>query len=272
MNALWVIVIAGYAICVALAIFSLTARQQVPAKVALAPLLIAFIAHTVWLQLRALQQGRSPLVGTEEVCAFLAWILVIASLIASRWFHVAALKAFIYPIVLILTMIAAITPGTDGKPSGLDSPLQRWLFPFHAGFILIAYCAFFIAFGAGLMYIIQERELKLKRFGTIFFKLPSLDTCDAIGSKAMAIGFALFTFGMAAGIGWQRARDGQYWHGDPFEVFSVITWLIYLFLIQSRINTRWGGRAAALASILSFMIVIVSLVGVRYLGSLHVSG
>jgi hypothetical protein len=34
-------------------------------------------------------------------------------------------------------------------------------------------------------------------------------------------------------------------------------------------NARWGGRTAALASIVSFLIVICSLVGVRYLGALH---
>jgi ABC-type transport system involved in cytochrome c biogenesis permease subunit len=82
----------------------------------------------------------------------------------------------------------------------------------------------------------------------------------------------LLTLGIAAGIGWQRTRDGQYWHGDPIEIFSYFTWFIYLLLIQSRMNAGWRGRTAALASIVSFMIVIFSLVGVRYLGTLHPFG
>ena len=53
--------------------------------------------------------------------------------------------------------------------------------------------------------------------------------------------------------------------GNPLAG-SIVTWLIYLIIIQSRINAGWGGRAAALASIVSFIIVICSLVGVQYLG------
>lgn len=270
MDNLWIVVIAGYAICVAESIFTLTNRRPVMRKVMWASLALSFTAHTIWLVARGIEAERWPLVGTEETSAFLSWCLVVSYLVASRWYRATALRAFIFPLILALSTIAAVTPESQSVPAGIDQPLQRILFPVHAGLILLAYSAFFIAFGAGVMYMIQERELRLKRFGAIFFRLPSLDTCDAISSKAMAIGFALFTFGIAAGLGWQRARDGQYWHGDPIEIFSIFTWLIYLFLVQSRINLRWGGRAAAMASIVSFMIVIFSLVGVRYLGNLHV--
>jgi ABC-type uncharacterized transport system permease subunit len=203
------------------------------------------------------------------MCAFLSWCLVVSCLKAHRWYHAGALRAFIFPIVLVLTTIAAIAPQTDARPEGIDNPLEGILFPIHAGLILLAYSSFFIAFGAGLMYLIQERELKHKRFGTIFYRLPSLDTCGSISFKSMAIGFILLTLGIAAGIGFQRARDGYYWHGDPMEIFSVVTWVIYLLLIQSRRNTGWAGRTAALASIVGFLIVIFSLVGVRALGTLH---
>jgi ABC-type transport system involved in cytochrome c biogenesis permease subunit len=272
MEVLWIIVLIGYAICVAQSIYALTTKRPVLHKLAFVSLAVGFGAHTGWLLLQGIRTGRWPLVGTQEMCAFLSWGLVVAYLIAYRWYHAPALKAFIFPIVLGLATIAAISPGTPGQPAGLASPIQKFLFPVHAGLILLAYSAFFIAFGAGLMYIIQERELKLKRFGTIFYRLPSLETCDSISFKALAIGFVLLTLGMAAGIGWSRARDGLFFHGDAIEIFAIFTWLIYLLIIQSRLNAKWGGRTAALASIVSFMIVVFSLVGVRYLGSLHVFG
>lgn len=270
MDKLWIVILIGYAVCVAESIFTLTNRRPVMRKVMWASLAVSFTAHTIWLLARGIEAKRYPLVGTEETSAYLSWCLVVSYLVASLWYNATALGSFIFPIILALSTIAAVTPESLIVPEGIDQPLQRILFPVHAGLILLAYSAFFIAFGAGVMYMIQERELRLKRFSAIFFRLPSLDTCDAISSKAMAIGFVLFTFGIAAGLGWQRARDGQYWHGDPIEIFSLFTWLIYLFLVQSRISVKWGGRTAALASIVSFMIVIFSLVGVRYLGNLHV--
>ena len=272
MEILWILILIGYAVCVAQSILTLTTKRPVMSRLALASLAVSFGVHTAWLVLQGFRTGRCPLVGTQEMCAFLSWGLVFAYLVALRWYRANALKAFIFPIVFVLAAIAAISPNAPGEPAGLNNPIQRILLPVHAGLILLAYSSFFIAFGAGLMYIVQERELKHKRLGTIFYRLPSLDTCDAISFKAMAIGFLMLTLGIAAGLMWSRTRDGQYFHGDPLEIFTVFTWLVYLLLIQSRFSARWAGRTAALASIISFMIVVCSLVGVRYLGTLHVLG
>lgn len=269
---LWIVVLAGYAICVAQSIFALTARRKAPAWLVFAPLSIAFGAHTLWLVARGLSAGRWPLAGSQDMFAFLSWALVLAYLIAYRWYRANALKAFVFPIVFAVATIAAFCPASPGQPEGLNSPLQQILFPVHAGLILLAYASFFIAFGAGLMYIIQERQLRLKRFSTVFYRLPSLGTCDSISFKSMSIGFVLLTLGIAAGIGWSLARDGVFLHGGPDELFAVLTWVVYLVIINSRIRSGWGGRTAAVASILSFTIVVCSLVGVRYLGNLHVFG
>jgi ABC-type transport system involved in cytochrome c biogenesis permease subunit len=272
MNTLWIIMLVGYALCVAQSIFTLTTDRRWMREISFFSLLAAFGSHTAWLVLQGLHAKRCPIVGTQEMCAFLSWALVVSYLIAYRWYKANALKAFIFPIVFVLVTIAAMATGTSEHPEGLSEPLQKILFPAHAGLILLAYAAFFISFGAALMYIIQERELKQKRFGKIFYRLPSLETCDAISFKSSAIGFVLLTLGIAAGIAWSRARDGIFWHGQPLEIFVVLIWIIYLLMLQSRINAGWGGRTAALASIISFMLVICSLIGVRYLGTLHVFG
>jgi ABC-type transport system involved in cytochrome c biogenesis permease subunit len=266
MEILWIIVLLGYAVCVAQSIFALTTKRPVMRKTALVALAIALGAHTSWLIIRGIHTGRCPLVGTQEMCAFLSWGLVVSTLIAYRWYHANALKAFIFPIVLVLVAIAAISSGSTDQTQEFSNTLQSFLLPAHVGLLLLAYASFFVSFGAGVMYIIQERELKHKRFGTIFYRLPSLDTCDAISSRSMAIGFVLMTLGIVGGLWYSYSRYHVYWQAGPLEIFSAVTWLLYLIIIQSRINAGWGGRAAALASILSFIIVICSLVGVRYLG------
>ena len=266
MQFLWIIILLGYAACVAQSIFALTTKRQLMQKPALAALAIAFGAHTSWLLLKGISANRCPLVGTQEMSAFLSWGLVLSYLIASRWYRANALRAFVFPIVLVLATIAAISPDTQIVSNEADQSMQGILLPVHIGLILLAYAAFFIAFGAGLMYIIQERELKHKRFGTVFYRLPSLDTCDAISSRSMAIGFVLLTLGILAGLWFTHTRFGVYWRGDSLEIFTVATWVLYLLLIQTRMNAGWGGRAGAMASIVSFLIVFCSLVGVRYLG------
>ncbi|HKV39557.1 MAG TPA: cytochrome c biogenesis protein [Blastocatellia bacterium] len=269
MEILSVIIVVAYGLCVAQAVFNLTTKQTALDKTALVALGVAFTAQTVWLVDRGISTGRCPLVGTQETSAFLSWTLVLAYAIAQRWYRTPALKTFILPLIFVLSTIAAIAPGSPGTIANINQPGQRLLLPVHAGLIMLAYAAFFISFGAGVMYIIQERELKMKRFGTIFYRLPSLDTCDAISFKSVAVGFVFLTLGVAAGIVWSHARDGVYWHGDPIEIFSVVTWIIYLVIIQSRLTAGWGGRNAAVATIIGFMLLICSLAGLRYLDALH---
>jgi ABC-type transport system involved in cytochrome c biogenesis permease subunit len=167
--------------------------------------------------------------------------------------------------VLVLAAIAAISPDPAGQTREFSNTLQSILLPAHVGLLLLAYSSFFVAFGAGLMYIIQERELKHKRFGDLL-QAPVAGHLRCHKLSGMAIGFVLMTLGIVGGLWYSYSRYHVYWQAGPLEIFSVVTWLLYLVIIQSRINAGWGGRAAALASILSFIIVICSLVGVRYLG------
>jgi len=272
MEFLLLVGLVGYGVCVGQAVFALSTKRAVLVRTANVALGIAFVAQTVWLFHRGITANRCPLVGTQETSAFLAWCLVVAYLIAQRWYGTAALKAFIFPFIFLLSTTAAIASSATDTPEGISQPLQRFLLPVHVGLIMLAYAAFFISFGAGVMYIIQERELKHKRFGTVFYRLPSLDTCDSISFKSMAIGLALLTLGLAAGMAWSRARDGVFWHNYPIEILSVFTLIIYLIIIQSRRSAGWGGRNAALASIIGFMLIIFSLAGLRYLDTLHVIG
>jgi ABC-type transport system involved in cytochrome c biogenesis permease subunit len=272
MDILGVVILGGYGVCVAQGIVSLTTKRSLFSKTALVALGLGFGCQTFWLLRRGLVTGRCPVVGGQEMSAFLSWSLVVCYVVAQRWYKTAALRAFVFPIVFVLATIATLAPSAPSHPQDISEPLARVLLPIHAGLIMLAYAAFFISFGAGVMYIVQERELRHKRFGTVFYKLPSLDTCDSISFKSVAIGFVLLTLGVAAGIAWSHARDGVYWHGEPIELFSVVTWIIYLIIIQSRLSAGWGGRNAAFATIIGFVLVVASLAGLRYIDTMHVLG
>ena len=95
------------------------------------------------------------------MCAFLSWGLVLSTLIAYRWYHANALKAFIFPIVLVLAAIAAISPDSAGQTHRSSAILFKVSVARARRIAAAGYASFFVAFGAGVMYIIQERELKL---------------------------------------------------------------------------------------------------------------
>ena len=154
----------------------------------------------------------------------------------------------------------AATRVTDGSAA--------WLFPVHTTLLLFAYASFFVAFSASVMYLWQERELRLKKFSAVFHRLPSLTTVDDVGSTAASVGFTLLTLGIVTGVIWSQARSGRMFHNDPIELFALLTWVLYLTLLHYRV--QWRGRRAAWLGVAGFTLVLCTFVGAVALGGFHV--
>jgi ABC-type transport system involved in cytochrome c biogenesis permease subunit len=111
--------------------------------------------------------------------------------------------------------------------------------------------------------------LKLKTFGAIFHRLPSLTTINDIATTTAGIGLTLLTLGILSGMLWSSSRDGRLWHNDPKEIFAVLTWLLYLLLILYRATAGWRGRRAAWLGVAGFALVLCTFFGTRLIGSYH---
>ncbi len=100
------------------------------------------------------------------------------------------------------------------------------------------------------------------------------DTLDEITYKAIAIGFPVFTLGgLIFGAIWADQAWGVYWSWDPKETWSLITWFIYAFYLHSRLLRGWRGKRIAVVSVLGFVAVIFTYLGVNLLLSgLHSYG
>jgi cytochrome c-type biogenesis protein CcsB len=147
----------------------------------------------------------------------------------------------------------------------LDPMLKTWLFPVHISFAFLGNAAFALAFGAGVMYLIQDRMLKSKRFTGIYRLLPSLDTLDRVNYTCLSFGFPLMTLGIISGAVWANTVWGTYWSWDPKETWALITWFVYAALLHGRMTVGWRGRKAAIFSIIGFLLLLFSYLGVNLL-------
>jgi cytochrome c-type biogenesis protein CcsB len=134
----------------------------------------------------------------------------------------------------------------------------------------ISYATFTISFGAALMYLIQQHFLKKKKLGSLFQRLPALETLDEINYRCLTIGFPLLTVAIITGAIWAESAWGTYWSWDPKETWSLITWFIYAALLHGRMTIGWRGKRAALLSIAGFLIMLFTFIGVNlWLPGLH---
>lgn len=233
---------------------------------------VGFALHTIALIADWAIYGHYPLFYLRETLSFLAWTLVASYALVLYRYRARPLGSFTLPLVSILIFIAIITRPEPGGSAEASSMSTTWLFPVHTVLLLFAYAAFFVVFLASIMYLLQERELKLKTFSAIYHRLPSLTTVNEIATSSAAIGLTLLTVGIATGMVWSSSRDGVLWHNDPKEIFAALTWLLYFMLILYRSTARWRGRRAAWMGVAGFVLVLCTFFGAPLMGGYHVFG
>lgn len=133
----------------------------------------------------------------------------------------------------------------------------------HVFFTFFANAAFFSAFIIGLFYLVQEKNIKLKKHGIIFKRLPSLEVLESSGNFCITWGFFFLTFGLGIGIVWSKHIFGKFLMMDAKEVWSFVIWILYAAIIHGRLTSRWRGRKAAVMAIIGFIIVVFSFVGIN---------
>ena len=141
----------------------------------------------------------------------------------------------------------------------------------HTVSSLLSYAAFLIACGAGALFLVQERQIKRKRMGILFHRLPSLDQLERVNVFAIGIGFGLLTVGLGLGFVVSRLLRGVWWSNDPKEILSATLWVCYLMLWFARLRATMRGRRVAWLSVWGFTLVLLTFVGTSWLHSWHPS-
>lgn len=270
MRSLLLAVLAAYLIAAIHSILAFVNKRRSLQNVAQWSMAAGFVLHTTALVADWIVDRHYPIFSLRETLSFLAWALVALYALVLYTYRAQAVGAFTMPLISILTFIALMI-GSD--PATAPAAFSAtWLFPIHVTLLIFAYAAFFIVFMASVMYLVQERELKLKTFSSFFYRLPSLSTINELATHAAAIGLTLLTLGIVAGMIWAWSLHGRMWSNDPKEIFAVLTWLLYLVLAIYRSTANWRGRRAAWLGVLGFVLVLCTFFGARFFASYHVFG
>ncbi|SDZ99541.1 cytochrome c-type biogenesis protein CcsB [Desulfuromusa kysingii] len=230
-------------------------------------LLAGVILHAACFGVRHSTAGGTPVTSLHESLAFFAWCLVLLFLLLDLRFHLSVMGAFAAPLAFLLMIASALSPNVVVQ---LNPVLKSWLFPVHIVFAFLGNAAFALSFGAGVMYLIQNRMLKSKRFTGLYQLLPSLDILDRVNYTCLSVGFPLMTLGIISGAFWANTAWGTYWSWDPKETWALITWFLYAALLHGRLTVGWRGRKAAIFSIIAFIFLLFTFLGVNLLlGGYH---
>ena len=227
-----------------------------------------FVVTTIAMFRRGFSLNQCPVFNLFEATMFVMWVLAAALLVMGLIPRLRFIGAFAAP-VLFAVGIFALMPALD-PPHGPKPEFRGALPSLHITMVLLAYGAFGLSCVAGIIYLTEDRSLKLNKARAIVSLLPSIQRLERIVGEAMFIGFSLLTLGLALGAVFLISnRDVLTLGPDPKIIWSAFVWLTYLALLIARWRFSPGGRRLALGAVGAFVFIMLTFWGTNLLSPIH---
>lgn len=219
------------------------------------------VLHALDLAARGLQAGNIPVANFAETLSFLAWVTALAALILIVRLRMFVIGAYAAPAIAIAMGVS--TAMSSERRLILPAPLQSVWLPIHVSLAIVGYAMFILAASVSLVYLAYESRLKAKRpLKANTERMPSLEKLDRINYSLLVWGFVMLSAAIVTGAIWADATWGHFWSWEPKESWSLVIWILYAALLESRLTVGWRGRRAAALTIVVFAVLVSSFVGV----------
>ena len=215
-----------------------------PKKLGKAFYAIGFVLAAVAFVYRWFDVAHVPLQNLFEVFLCLGMLIYPLSLFGQRFLGVRAGAADALIGFIILFPAACVF---SAEPQKLPPALQSWLFAPHVAAYMLA-------------YVIMAKA-SVEAVGQLIYHGRAEAGDYELGTYRMVcMGFPLLTLGLILGSWWGKIAWGDYWNWDPKELWSLVSWLMYLGYLHFRY--MYGKKRPTINSLLAlggFLAIIITL-------------
>lgn len=226
------------------------------------PLLsVAIGANFIYILAFTLYFEHIPMVTVFQVLGAVGFAVALTYLWVESRAETPHTGPFILGLVVVFQVLNTLFPKLDREVPEL---LQSLLFNIHVSAAVLGYSAFALSAVFGILYLLQYRAIRHKRFGLFFRRLPSLDILDRMNFYTVGSGFVFLTVAIAAGSLWSSRVYGAI-QIDPKVLVAILTWTIYGIALLGYRFTRWRGPRMAFSSVVGFTVILFSMFAVNFL-------
>jgi HemX protein len=221
----------------------------------------AVILHGLGLVAYTIRYAELPLVGLAPSLCTLAFLIAVFHFVVALASESKPVGLVLVPIIAVLLAVALVL---GIAPSDEPLAFRGVWFSLHVLLAFIGYAGLAVAFAAGLLYLLQFRELKDRRLGRVFRFFPALPTLDKLGRYGLSVGFPALTLALLLGWAWTVRFQRTFAVSNPQVIWGVLTWMAFAAVLGLRVASgRESERRAALASVVGFVLVVVSYLVLR---------
>lgn len=234
------------------AVLALRSGRHHPTLPNIVVLAVGFVLQSLFLHYRGQMHGRCPVTSGPEVLVFLSWSTVLLYFLLGRTFRLSLLGVFTSPLVFFFqgaALVSLLISDTGPQPAETMDPWRE----FHIGVSLLAYGCFALAFLAGVMYLIQNRQLKRHHMGVLFHQLPPIRYLLSALVRLVVIGLALLLLGIVTAF----RVDGEVHLAHVGS--AAVAWAIYALLTILHRARKIGPTKFATGAVVAFFFPLIHL-------------
>jgi ABC-type uncharacterized transport system permease subunit len=150
--------------------------------------------------------------------------------------------------------------GILGAPPGpeVNEVLRQPWFGVHAISAVLGYTAFAVSAVYAILFVMLYRDLKHRRFGLAYDRMPPLETLSRTSTGAAGLGLTFLTLAIAVGaFGWAKELDHPAMR-DPKVVSSLVVWGVYALGLLLHRTARWSGIRSIGITLVAFVLMLLS--------------
>jgi ABC-type uncharacterized transport system permease subunit len=255
MNHIFVITtVLAYLMSMGLYLRFLYTGKEMTGRLATLLMFLGLVSHYVALLLRARGTHSVPYHDLQGSMSLFGWLLAVTYLCLEIYHRQRTVGAFVLPVILLFFLAAYAVPDHPGTPPTAHGVV----FALHVTLSILAYAAFALSCVLSLMYLAEERFLRMRRMGDVIWRLPPLELLERMSQTSVLVGLITIATGTALGFVAVDRLPGQPAYFDPKYVVTLLVLGLYAAYFQLARTATWRGARASRLCVFNFVLVVIS--------------
>jgi ABC-type uncharacterized transport system permease subunit len=260
-----VLTVLAYLASLGLYLRFLNAGKEMTGRLATAFMFLGLAAHYLALLMRAKGTHTVPYHDLEGSMSLFGWLLAVTYLCLEIYHRQRTVGAFVLPIILAFFLSAYLVPDHPSPPNAAHGVV----FALHVTLSILAYAAFALSCVLSVIYLAEQRFLRMRKLGNVVWRLPPLELLERMSRTSVLLGLVTITAGTVLGFLAVDRQPGQPAFFDPKYVMTLLVVVLYVAYFRLARTTAWRGARASMLCVFNFVLVVLSFTVVNLYFSQH---
>lgn len=257
-----------YMICLGCYFYDFIQKNYKVRKFGYYTLGIVWIFQTIFLCMYIITTKQFPILTLFEGFYFYTWMIITVSLILN-YFKSTDLTVFIINLIgFVFSVIHTFRPEQYDTDNTAAKLMNELLF-IHISLAILSYVLFALSTSYAVLYLIQRKNLKEKKFDQKFFRMDSIEQLEQNVFRFSLIGFLVLLISLILGVQWGLIIIGsEIWYDWKVigSLFVLVLYGTYLFL---RVRKTINSKTLVIANIMIFLVCMINYLIVSKYSGFH---